>query len=314
MNVHKALTGLLVAQLAVAGLMWWPRGNTTSTQQAFLELEKDAITKVVITRKPYGDKGEEPVELVRQGDDWSLASAGGYPALPDKVGDVLDALADMRVRAPLATQASSHNQLKVGDQEYSKKVEVHVGDTVHAFRMGAAASNTSHVRREGEDEVYAVGVSAWTVSDNGRNYWEAQYVELEVDDLSSLTVTNDNGTLTFLKLDSGWDLLEVPEGGLLDQGEVDTFMRKVTKVRMNEPVAADAAPEHGLDGGARIEWSLGEAASTGEGSSYRVGADDESWTYVQAQDDFVVKVSKAAVETVKTASLDDFLQSFEDEG
>ena len=86
-RLHTVLLGALGVQALLTVATWWPRDNGTVEATPLVDLEAEAITKVVVQR-PGEDA--EPLELLKEGDSWSIVSSAGYPAEADKVGDLFD--------------------------------------------------------------------------------------------------------------------------------------------------------------------------------------------------------------------------------
>jgi hypothetical protein len=305
MNMQNALGGLLVVQVALAAFTWMPNSDVAVAPHKLVDVTADDITSLTITPKPADGQEEAKVELRREGAGWVIASANDYPAEADKVDEVTDALANLMVTKPAATSASSHNQLKVGDVDYSKKIEITANGETTQLLLGAAASNTSHLRVVGDDEVYRAKVSAWTISDAGRSYWDPQVIDVAPEEVTSLTIRNAQGEIQLTQQDGLWDIPGKPEGTAVDQAAVATLASKALKVRMNEP-AGDSATDFGFGSGYQISWDATENDQTVSGS-YALGSSQDTWTYIQPQDGFVVKVSKSSLESVAEQSIDALL-------
>lgn len=314
MNTQKMLVGLLGLQVVLAAIMWMPGGDSAVALQPLFDIEQSAITRVEIAGPPRDDAPKEPLVLEKVAGTWVVASENGYPAKIDKVDEVLAAVADIHVRKPVATQASSQTALKVSDAAYDKKVTLTVGGATHAFTVGAAGSKKAYVRRDGETEVFeAKGLSAWSLADNSRSYFEAQYVNIDESTVLSLSVTNDNGTITLARQDGGWLLANLPDGQLPNQSAIDGLARKTVKIRMVEPVGK-ATPDMGLAGGTRVEWSWTENDEAFS-NAYVIGALDETQRFVKSDDsEFVVKVATSALDPIVNANIADLVQNFDNAG
>jgi len=315
MTLHKLLAGLLLLQVGFVALAWWPEDRSALAPRSLLEIEREEIVGLRIALKPAEGREADALQLARGDEGWTLASAGGYPASPEKIDELLDKLVGLEVQSPIATRSENHNALKVGEKEYGRRVEIETASGSVELVIGAAASNSIHVRLADASEVYlARGLSEWSLRDTARTYYEADYVQADVSALTQLVVQNQNGTLSFVREGGAWRLEEAPEGGVLDQEEIESFLATVTEVRIAEPVGRELEPEYGLGAeasGVRVDWAL-EAENQSVAGGYRLGASVESQTYVKAADHpFVVKAADSGLEKLREAKLADFI---EDEG
>ncbi|MBW2273055.1 MAG: DUF4340 domain-containing protein [Deltaproteobacteria bacterium] len=305
MSSHKVLALLFVLQLALVAMTWWPRDHSALAPRPLFELESDAIQELRVEASGDG----EGVRLVREGRDWKVASASGYPANPEKVDELLDSLLALRVTTPIATRETSHNALKVGEDEYGKRVVIVAGDGAEIeLVIGAAARDSVHVREADASEVYvAKGLSEWSLQDRGDAYYDRSYVDTDAATLSTLTVTNGKGTLTFVRDEVGWVLEGLEGAAEVDQAAVDALIKALTKLNMSEPVGIEALPQYALDGRVSVTWSAVESDQSFAGG-YVVGADEGSFTFVKADGNpFVVKANSSDLEALRSAQRSDFL-------
>ena len=107
-----------------------------------------------------------------------------------------------------------------------------------------------------------------------------------------------------------WRLEEAPEGTVLDQEEIESFLAKVAEVRTVEPVGREIRPDYGLeadDTGVRADWAL-QAENQSVAGGYRLGATVDTHTYVKATDNpFVIKAADSRFEALREATAEDFI-------
>lgn len=304
MSIHKLLAGALGVQVLLGIFTWMPRGDTEATVTPLLGVDEAAVTAIEILRKPAGEAEAHPVRLERRGEGWAIASAGGYPADPTRVEEVLDKLVDLEVGRPIATQATSHGTLKVAEDDYGKRVRVTAGGTTHTVYLGAAAAQSVHVRREGEPQVYlARGLSEWAVRDTDRGYYDGDYLSLEPETVLSVVITNPQGTLSLSREAGAWTSPDLPEGAALDAAKVDALVRKASRIRIAEPAGSEVQPAWGLSDGTRVVWTGSDGDQTVT-TAYVIGALDGVQRTVKADDAaFAVRVSTSSVDDLLTADL-----------
>lgn len=278
MNTIQKLGGLLVAQVALGAFTWWPHDAATGAPKLLVEGGGNAITKVSIVSNT---KDAKPVELESKDGKWTLVSASGFPADADKMGEVLDALAAIKLSDPVASQATSFDQLKVSDTTFDKKVVFTANGAEHTLIVGAAASKSVYLRVDGGTDVYqAKGLSAWTFKDSTRGFLPANAIEIDKDKLTSLTLTNASGTIALVKQGEAWTL-GGDRPGPVKADKVSDLLDKATKVRLADVAGSDVKPEYGLSPpAATVSWTLTDAGNTSQGS-YTVGASTDGKYFVQ---------------------------------
>lgn len=316
MTLQQILAATLVAQLALGAVTWWPSGSTPAEPVPLVQGGAESITGLVVQRGTDGD----PVELRKVDGTWTVASAHGYPANVQKLDEVLEILADVQLRSPIATHASSHEALSLTATEFGKKVTVSTaaGDT--EVLISSASSKAIHLRKADEDAVYKVrGPSEWSIRDGNKSYLPANHLDLSPDDLVEFTLTNANGRVSFMRTEpepategapalkpASWTIAGLPEGGIVDTDAIDTLLKGALKVRLQEPQSDEALPAHGLDGTLRVDWVISEDATNVPGG-YVVGAEDASYVYLKSSESpFVITTPKKLRDDLSAASAGDF--------
>lgn len=304
-TVNKILAGVLVVQVLAAAVMWRPTSAESAEAAPLFDVEKEAVTELVITGRATGEGDPPSVKLQREGSHWTIASNEGYPADATKVDKALDDLLGARLRSPVATQESSHKKLQVADDTFTRKVELTTASGTQTALLGAAQGSATHVRKSEGPEVWTVrGFTAFSIAEEARRYWEAEYVKVTPQTVDSFSVVNDHGAFTLTKQDGTWTSAELPEGTELDADAVDKLLNSALTVRMHEPVGKQVLPEHGLDGARKVSWTATVEEQTSAGS-YVIGAEpDDGQHYLKSEESpFVVNVRAYIVESVLEAKL-----------
>ncbi len=313
-RILKVLAALLVVQVALAVVTWWPRGSGEVEVHPLVDLSADAVDRVVISGDPKATTKRDPVELVKKDGQWVIASKDDFPADPAKVRELVQRFTEARVGRPIATRPTSHAALEVAEDTHKRKVVLGAGSESVTLLVGSATSRSVHVRRADQDDVYRLkGFSVWSIADQPRSYWDPKVLDLDPETVTSLHIRGPKGDFELVRdgADQPWRLSDQQEGEELDTEAVDRLVRKAATLRMVEPVAREAKPEHGLDEGVVVEWTVTEDDQTRSGS-YRIGATEEYRTYVQPEGGWVVQVSKSAVKDLVDATRDGLLKK--DEG
>lgn len=277
------LGGLAAVQFALVGITWWPSAATVHEAHTLVAL--DGITRITVTgRAQPGEPAAPPLVLEKEGSDWLIRSAHDYPADPEKVTAVLDKLAALEVRAPVATQATSHGSLNVADTDHARTVTLSTGSEEATLVLGSASGTAAHVRLADEASVYTVrGWTAFSVSDQAKQYWDTSLLQLDPATVDSLTVSRPDGSgFTLKKTAEGWS----PAGEQLDLDEaaIDAHLKRLANLKIADVLGKGAgpSPEHAT----RVEWTTtGETdgrggvlfgADTGEGNTI-TAVDGSPW-------------------------------------
>jgi hypothetical protein len=309
-RTNQILAGLLVAQLLLAAFTW--SGTSHESEAAggsenLLSVSTDDVTGLSITAQASDDEGAaQVIEVKRDGADWVLPNADGYPADKKKIEDIIAKLVEAKVKEPIATKRTNHAALNVGDTVYTKKVTVRAGEKTMELIIGSAKGSSMHVRRAGEDAVYlARGVSAWKISDRIESYIANEYIK--IDDPTEVRVQNAFGPLDLQKQEDGtWLIAQLPPGTPVDDSRVRSFVSAARSVRLARPVGKTVKPEYGLGEAARARVVIKSAENL---VSYSVGAFDGDEVYVKDDaNDFVVKVRKYAVDSLIGQTPDKFIK------
>lgn len=304
MTTHRILTVALALQAGLAVVTWWPaRGAAPAEPRALVDLDAGAISAVEITGRASDGDLPDPVRLERGASGWTVASLHGYPADEAKVTDLLDRLLELRVRAPVATQPTSHAALEVADDAFTRKLRLEAGGEAVELFLGAGRGQSAHVRRGDEALVHAArGISAWSVADAGRSWIDAAWIDVDRAQLATFALSNAHGAFTLEKGPDGW--AAAGDERALDPDAVDALLRDLLRLRIRTVAAAEAEPAHGLDGAVRVRWSL----ASGPGGAYEVGAVEDGRAFARQEGrPHVVELSSSAVAPARDTRLEDLL-------
>lgn len=296
-NLNKILAVVLIAQAGLIALTWGTRGSAPATDARPLieAIEASNVTSMRIEAAPANAKPAEAIELAKVDGQWVLPGADGYPADAKKVEKVIDALFAGRIRAPIASNASNHNALEVGERAYTRKVALTAGDTVVKLVVGTARGTSAHVRRAGEDKVYlARGFSAAALEETAAPYIDTTYLDVESPD--QIVVTNPRGTVTLNKVEGNWTVAELPPGTPADPERMTAFVGAVRKLIIEAPVGKTVKPEYGLDTPLAAHVTLKKGDKT---YKYSLGAVQAGNRYLKrADNDWVVLIPTFAVSNI----------------
>lgn len=310
MKTTRLLALVLAVQLALALFTWWPADRAHLVARPLLDVDPQSIDGIEIARRPAEGSPPEWLKLSREGADWTIASASGYPADPEKIEQLVARLLELRVRAPIATSPSSHNALSVGERDYGRRLKIRTGASERELVVGADRSNSIRVRFADETDVYvATGISEFALADAASAYWPRDYVQVPVEEIRSFVIENEHGRLRAERNVDGWTLADAPPDTRVDAEAIEQFLGEVTTLTLVEPLGVEPLPEYALESGPRIGWTL-DASDQSISGGYAVGRVEGGQAIVKSDTDrFVVKVQAANVARVGSARATDFVQS-----
>ena len=298
MTTNRILAGLLAGQLALAAITWWPNGEPEARLVPALTAPVAEWTVVEIVGQTTGGEEPKPVRLVRDGSGWGLSSSGGYPADATRVKDMLDHLVMLQLGTPISTQATSHRDLSVADDTFTRKVTVGAGGQTTTFYLGAGTGSAVNLRMSGTDAVHVGrGFTAWSVGDTDARYYDSSYVKVDPKKLRTLTISTPTGSWTLdHRADDTWAIAGSPDVPV-DATKIGSLARRAVDLRMAKPVGRDALPEFGLAGGARVEWTAEGPDGAPTAGGYTIGGTRETFRYVKADDRaWVVEVGTSTLQ------------------
>jgi hypothetical protein len=195
---HKILIAALALQAALIVVVH-TRGSDSAVvrEQALLPgFDAAKVTRVQVYG-PTGTGDGKPIDLVKRGADWVVASGFDYPADASKISDALSAVSKLAAAAPIATQAARHKQLHVADGDFERKLVITSGGKDLAlFVGGAAGARRTAVRVGGSEDVYGVtGLGAATIGSEPRAWIDPSYVKVPSADIAKLTIVRDGKTI-----------------------------------------------------------------------------------------------------------------------
>jgi hypothetical protein len=307
------LAVLLILQLALVAIIFWPRPATTAAAGAalFPGLTADQINEVSLT-----DAQGQNLRLARKDSAWVLPDAGDYPAVTTTVTTLLDKIAGLKADRVITQTSASHKRLKVADDDLNTRIDLTLADGSQArLYVGSPAGyGAIHVRAGDQDAVYlASGLSSSDTSSQATAWIEPIYVAVPTGEVVAVTLENANGRLEFSKDASGaWTMAGLAPGETLDQGAVTSLVNSASSVSMRQPLGKEEKPEYGLQTPAAVV-TLKTRGAEGEGSTtLRVGAQDAAdQTYVLSSSGspYYVRVSSYVVDDWIAKGRDSFLQA-----
>jgi hypothetical protein len=301
---NQILTGVLVLQLIVLAVVFWPRGSKVQAGQTlFPGVQADQIVKLTITAADG-----KTAQLIKGDAGWVLADTEDFPVLSDKVTAVLTDVVGLKAERPVATTASSQKRLKVAADDYERRVEFELsGGGQHRLYLGTSPSyGATHVRADDEAEVYLASLQSQDFGTEASSWIDRNFLTIAQDQVTALKLQNAQGTFEFSKTGTTWTMAGLAAGETLDSTKVQAILTRVSPLSMLRPLGKTEKPEYGL----AQPLAVLEITTAGKTYSVKVGAldpADTSYVVSSSESSYFVRVSQYYVADLANSGRDGFL-------
>ncbi|MDQ4077010.1 MAG: DUF4340 domain-containing protein [Chloroflexota bacterium] len=306
---NQYLTALLVVQLALAVLTFWPRSATSEAAAGPLldDFEAGEVTAFTVS-----DADGNRIELAREGDEWVLPEADDFPANSSQVETFLGKVAKLQKNRLVTQTEGSHARLMVAEDEFERLVELRLedGNTERLFIGSSGGPSATHVRLANEPEVYLTGdLAVWDANTQPGSWVDTTYVSVPLTETVGLTLQNTNGTFEFSKEGESWTMEGLDEDETFNEEALTSMLGQITSLQMVRPLGKTEDASYGLDD-PRAEAILETEA--GEMYTLAIGAEDsEDLTAVAkwSESPYYVRISDATANSLVDKTEADFIQS-----
>lgn len=174
---QRRLTILLVLQvLLMIGVFAYQQSSRVQVDaQPLLAIETVEIDRVVI------QDANNKVTLQKSGSEWQLPELHQLPVDKQKLDEILQKLDGTKLTWPVTTTASSHERFEVAGTKFQRRIELFQGDAKKAdLWLGTTPGfRKIHVRREGEDQVYAVELTAFEFATTSNDWLQTDLLAVK---------------------------------------------------------------------------------------------------------------------------------------
>lgn len=173
MNKMIALSLIAIAQVALAGTLWWHHQQQKPTAQPLLTLDRHAIDSLVLEHQG------ERLQLVKKQGEWQLPDLHHEPASPSKVSALLSELAQAELVWPIADSTTSHARLDVAADQFQWKVTLKNAEQYQTIYFGQSpAFKQLYVRRDGENAIFQQSINTADWSTEPSDWFDSQQLQL----------------------------------------------------------------------------------------------------------------------------------------
>ena len=296
------LLGLLAVQLLAIvlsrGLFARPAGESQAGPL------RPALQSVSAARVEIDGSDGKAVTLIRDGAQWKIEQAAGFPADTHKVATLLRQLTGLEVSRPVVRSGRYHTALEVSDQKHQRRVRIAGearGKPIAGVYLGTSPNyRITHVRREGDDRVYeASGIGVFDVPEEPSGWITPRLLDVEADQVVGVRVENAKGRFEAEKgADGAWKLAGAyGAAAALDATKVNDLVRIAATLQITDPAGKLDATAQGLASPAATvtlrtasgaeAFVVGGKASDGKRYIARPGADLAAMTLEGSVEKFV---------------------------
>jgi len=305
---HLILAGILVVQIALSAVVFWPKAAASAGRAPiFPDLEAGDIVALTIT-----DADGNTVALRQAGEDWVLPDADDYPAEVNKITPFREKIVGLTTGRLVTRTDASHKRLQVHSNDFVRRIDFETADgTTNTLYLGSAPSyGTIHFRVDGQSEVYlASDITTYDTNATVGSWINTTYLSITQDDVTAMTLENGNGTFAFARGGEGtWAMEGLAADEMLNEAQVNAVLRRGAFVTMVEPLGKTEQLSYGLD-----EPSAVVTLETAEKTvTLRVGArdaEDNSYVVISSESPYYARIAEFGARGLVEFTRDDFLQT-----
>lgn len=301
MKSNVILGALAVVQALAVGAAWYATtpGDPTPARP-LIDVDPDEVQRITISSDPLA--AEPAVNLVRVGSEWRLFDEQGPLADSEGVGELLDLVLNAEGGDPVASTPTSHDQLKVSDDLYTRRVLLYTDEGTTTLTLGGG--RTSYLRVDDDPSVYAAGdVSPFLVQNRPVDYVVQPYLDVDPDRVISVTLPTVQGPLNLSRATEGegWVLEPPVEGFEANSERVDKIVDRLENLRTSILTDDYDAPVEGP----RITWTTTDQGASVSGSLV-LGLQADGRRRVRASDqDYAVEVGASGLKDLDALTIDE---------
>lgn len=304
---HQILAGVLVAQVVLSIVVFWPRPSTAAqTERLFPDLEAGDVAALTVE-----DAQGNVVNLAKVAGEWVVPEADDYPVREDEVNAFLEKLVGLSTDRLVTRSETSHRRLQVAPQEFVRRVSFQTGDGMeYTVFLGSSPQYTSvHFRREGQSETYLTNeLSGYDANATIAAWIDSSYRSVAQEDVQRFTLENASGAFVFEREgEDSWTMAGLGEDETLDEAQVRSVLQRASSMTMRKPLGRGEDPAYGMDEpSALVTLETDDRVVT-----VRVGAvdpDDGGYVVKTSESDYYVSVAESGVKALVENDRDAFLK------
>jgi hypothetical protein len=246
MNRNNVILSLLL--LVQFGFVVWVFRPTTSASATVAPLVTN-VDAGSVSGLTIADATTQ-VKLVKVDGQWVVPDAANYSVREASVTQLISDVLAIDTGRLVARTPASHARLKVAPNDFVRRLEVQTADgKQHVLLIGSSPTvNTTHVRVDGQDEVYLMtGALAGDARTDLAGWIDTAYVHANPDEIARLSLANAAGVFDFAKGGDGtWTLPGLAEGETVNQDAIGGLASRLANINLTRPLGTTAQAAYGL--------------------------------------------------------------------
>ena len=173
-KLPTTLTLVLVVQLGLAAALYWA-GTSEVKEEEPLLAALERVDKLLIS------DADQKTTLSRSNNEWTIEQLDNLPADAARITEALDRVGDVSLGFPVTTTSSAHERFEVADDDHQRHLEIYAdNDTLGSVFLGSSPGfRQLHLRRDGEDEVYAVEMNVYDYPSDPEQWLDKQLLAID---------------------------------------------------------------------------------------------------------------------------------------
>ena len=245
------LLGILVVLVVIVGLVENPFAKSEYAKKVeaatplFPNFNKESVTKIEITASA------ETTTLVKENNQWLVASMENYPADAEGVEDVLDKVTELKTTGLVSSNPEKQAQFEVDSSGARAKLLDASGNVRAHLFLGKNTPGylSSYVRAADSNNVYVGKGNLKATFDKGTRTWKDRTIfSFNKGDVTHLTIKSEGEEIELeMGADSEWQMTK-PEAFAAKQTELDSLLDSLSALDTDD-FAAEAGnlSEYELD-------------------------------------------------------------------
>jgi len=280
-KTRNILAVLLAFQLLLA-LALGLSGSSTAPQTAMplVSFDRDGVDRIVL------EGPEQTLTLARKGGSWVLPEQDDFPVPDDQVKKLLDRLADLQTRLPVASSEGARKRFRVDDEDFERRITLARGeDTLARVYLGKSPGmRMIYARADSQKDIHAVKMAAYDVPLETRDWEDKSLLTLPKQDIRNLELAGleivragDSDTDAGETPATRWQATGLKPREQLDQDAVDKLASQLAELRFDMVLGKEEKEEYGLSEPV-LELSM-QTGESGDSILYRLGKHSDQEVY-----------------------------------
>ena len=247
-NRGRSFLLLLAIAAVIGGYVWFvemkrdPYASTEAPREKIFAVEAAQIQEVRLTN----EQGEQTT-LTRSGDRWSIAELPSADVDETEISGITNSLAGLESNRLVDAQPASLAEYGL-DKPRMTTVFKDAAGKEHSLLIGNKTPTGGDLYAKTADSARVVLIGSWLEETFNRSRFDLRdktALKFTRDAVSSVTLTNANGTITLTRKDGAWTIAS-PSEAAADEVVVEGLLGRLATARMATVVESPDPAKTGL--------------------------------------------------------------------